>query len=141
MKALLNQLFAALYSSTTLKMVSFAMIGVGNALVDFAVFAFAYKLLNLPIVPSNVLAWLVAVSGSYVMNTMITFRTESGKRLRRSDYLKFVASGILGVCAATTTLVVLSFYVHVFVAKLVSILVSFGANFTMSHFIVFRPRE
>jgi putative flippase GtrA len=75
------------------------------------------------------------------MNTMITFRTESGQILRRIDYLKFVPSGILRVCAATTTLVVLSIYVQVFVAKLVSILVSFGANFTMSHFIVFRPRE
>ena len=60
-------------------MISFAMIGAGNALVDFAVFAFAYKLLELPIVPSNVLAWLVAVSGSYVMNTLITFRHESGR--------------------------------------------------------------
>jgi putative flippase GtrA len=142
MRALLNQLFAALRSRPiTLKMISFAMIGAGNALVDFAAFAFAYKLLELPIVPSNVLAWLVAVSGSYVMNTMITFRTESGQILRRSDYLNFVASGILGVCAATTTLVVLSFYVQVFVAKLLSILVSFGTNFTMSHFVVFRQRE
>ena len=141
MKALLHQLFAALCSPTILKMVSFAMIGVANALVDFGVFAFAYKLLGLPLVPSNVLAWLVAVSGSYVMNTLSPFAHESGQILRRSDYLKFVASGILGVCAATTTLVVLSFYVEVFVAKLVSILVSFGANFTMSHFIVFRPRE
>jgi putative flippase GtrA len=142
MKALLNQLFAALRSRpTTLKMISFATIGVGNALVDFAVFTIAYKLLELPIVPSNVLAWFVAVSGSYVMNTIITFRTESGQILKRSDYLKFVASGILGVCAATTTLVVLALYVQVFLAKLVSILVSFGANFAMSHFIVFRPRE
>jgi putative flippase GtrA len=141
MKALLNHLFAALHSRPiTLKMISFAVVGAGNALVDFGVFAPAYKLLELPLVPSNVLAWLVAVSGSYVMNTMITFRTESGQILRRNDYLKFVASGIVGACAATTTLVVLSYYVQVFVAKLVSILVSFGANFAMSHFIVFRPR-
>jgi putative flippase GtrA len=141
MIALLHQLFAALRSRPiTLKMISFAMIGAGNALVDFGVFAFAYKLLELPLVPSNVLAWLVAVSGSYVMNTLITFRAESGQTLRRQDYLKFVAWGIVGVCAATTTLVMLSYYVQVFVAKLVSILISFGANFSMSHFIVFRPR-
>jgi putative flippase GtrA len=140
MRALLNQLFAALRSRPiTLKMISFAMIGAGNALVDFAVFAFAYKLLELPIVPSNVLAWLVAVSGSYVMNTLITFRHESGRILRREDYLKFVASGILGVFAATTTLVALSYF-EVFVAKLVSILVGFAANFSMSHFVVFRPK-
>ena len=83
MKALLNQLFGALYYPTILKMVSFAMIGVANVLVDFAVFAFAYKLLELPLVSSNVLAWLVAVSGSYVMNTLITFRHESGRILGR----------------------------------------------------------
>ena len=96
MKALLNPLFAALRSPTILKMVSFAMVGVANALVDFGVFAFAYKLLGMPLVPSNVVAWLVAVSGSYVMNTMITFRHESRRVLRRQDYLKFFASGILG---------------------------------------------
>src|SRR4029077_17237518 len=102
MKPLLNQLFAALCSPTILKMVSFAMIGVANALVDFVVFACAYKLLELPLLPSNVVAWLVAVSGSYVMSCMITFRHESGRILRREDYLKFCASGILGVFAATT---------------------------------------
>jgi putative flippase GtrA len=141
MRVLRNQLFAVLCSPTILKMVSFAMIGVANALVDFSVFAFAYKLLGMPLVPSNVVAWLVAVSGSYVMNTLITFRHESGRILRREDYLKFVASGILGVFAATTTLVVLSYFVEVFLAKLVSILVSFAANFSMSHFVVFRRRE
>src|ERR1700704_816945 len=140
MKALFSQVFAALCSPITLKMISFAMIGVANALVDFGVFAFAYKLVEMPLVPSNVVAWLVAASGSYVMNTLITFRHESGQILRRGDYLKFVASGILGVFAATTTLVVLSYFVEVFVAKLVSILVSFAANFTMSHFVVFRPK-
>ena len=139
MKSLLNPLFAALCSPTILKMVSFAMIGVANALVDFGVFAFAYKLLGMPLVPSNVVAWLVAVSGSYVMNTLITFRHESGRILRRKD-LKFVASGILGVFAATTTLVALSYFVEVLVAKLVSILVGFAANFSMSHFVVFRPK-
>ena len=140
MKALFSQVFAALCSPITLKMISFAMIGVANVLVDFGVFAFAHKLLEMPLVPSNVVAWLVAVSGSYVMNTMITFRNESGRIIRREDYLKFVASGILGVSAATTTLVVLSYYVEVFVAKLVSMLVSFAANFTMAHFVVFRPK-
>ena len=133
MKALLNPLFAAFCSPTILKLVSFAMVGAANALVDFSVFAFAYKLLGMPLVPSNVVAWLVAVSGSYVMNTLITFRRESGRILRREEYLKFVASGILGVFLATTTLVALSYFVEVFVAKLVSILVGFAANFSMSH--------
>lgn len=122
------------------KVVSFATIGLGNTLVDLGVFTLAYKVFGLPLVPSNILAWLFAVSGSYAMNTLITFRAESGQILRRKDYLGFVASGILGVIAATTTLVVLSHFMPVIVAKLVSILVSFIVNFAMSHFVVFRSR-
>ncbi|RJF76547.1 GtrA family protein [Rhodopseudomonas palustris] len=122
------------------KLVSFAGIGVINAMVDLAVFTVAYELLKLPLVPANVMAWLVAVSLSYVMNSMITFRTESGRSLNRGAYLSFVASGTLGVATATTTLVVLSHFVSVFAAKLLSIIVSFVVNFSMSHFVVFRTR-
>jgi putative flippase GtrA len=140
MKALLNRLLAALCSPTILKMVSFAVIGTGNTLVDFGVFALAYKVIGMPLVPSNIIAWVVAVSGSYVLNTLLTFRHESGRILRREDYLKFFAAGILGILSATTTLVALSYLVEVFVAKLVSILVGFAANFSISHFVVFRPK-
>ncbi len=122
------------------KLVSFAGIGVINAMVDLAVFTVAYELLKLPLVPANVMAWLVAVSLSYVMNSMITFRTESGRSLNRGAYLSFVASGTLGVATATTTLVVLSHFVSVFAAKLMSIIVSFVVNFSMSHFVVFRTK-
>lgn len=122
------------------KIISFGIIGVGNTVIDLAIFAFAYTVLALPLVPSNVLAWLIAVSCSYVMNTMITFRAESGRVLRRKDYFSFVASGILGVIATTTTLVVLSNFMPVIYAKLLSILVSFVVNFTMSYFVVFRQK-
>jgi putative flippase GtrA len=122
------------------KMVSFGIIGLGNTVIDLAIFSLAYKVLGLPLVPANVLAWMVAVSGSYVMNTMITFRAESGRVLRRKDYFSFVASGILGVIATTTTLVVLSNFMPVLYAKLASILAGFVVNFTMSHFVVFRPK-
>jgi putative flippase GtrA len=122
------------------KMISFGLIGLGNTVVDLAVFTFGYQLLGLGLVPANVLAWLVAVSVSYVMNTLFTFRAESGRVLRRKDYISFVASGVLGVIATTTTLVVLSHFLPVYVAKLASIVASFVVNFTMSHFVVFRPK-
>lgn len=123
------------------KMISFGAIGLGNTVIDLAVFTFAYQVLNLPLVPANVMAWLVAVSASYVMNTSITFRAESGRVLRRKDYLSFVASGVLGVVATTTTLVVLSNFMPVIAAKLGSIVAGFVVNFTMSHFVVFRPKK
>ena len=117
------------------------MVGVVNSLVDYSVFLSAYYLLKLPLIPANVLAWLVAVSGSYVMNCLITFAAESGRQLRWRAYGAFVASGILGVIANTTVLVVASLWLPVPVAKLLAIAASFGVNFSLSHFVVFRTRE
>jgi putative flippase GtrA len=125
---------------TTSKMISFGVIGLGNTVIDFGVFSFAYQVLGLSLVPANVMAWFVAVTCSYVMNTMFTFRAESGRVLRRKDYASFVASGVLGVVATTTTLVVLSHVMPVYAAKLVSIAAGFVVNFTMSHFVVFRVK-
>ena len=124
-----------------LKAASFATVGVVNTLVDLCVFLLSYNLLHLPLIPENVLAWLVAVSGSYVMNCFITFAAESGRRLRWRDYGAFVASGIAGLIANTTTLVVASYWIPVLAAKLLAIAVSFAVNFSLSHFVVFRSRE
>jgi putative flippase GtrA len=139
MERALNQIAAAWRSRTILaKLFSFATIGVLNVVVDFIVFSIAYKLVHLPLVLSNVLAWAVAVSGSYAMNTKVTFGRETGGAFSWKHYLRFAASGVLGVIVATTTLVILSQYTDVFVAKFISILAAFGVNFSMSHFVVFR---
>lgn len=121
-----------------MKVISFALVGVGNTAVDFGIFTLTYKLFELPIVAANVVAWLVAVSGSYVMNTLITFHAETGRVLRIKHYASFIASGLLGMIATTTALVVLSLYIHVMAAKLISILIGFAVNFTMSNLVVFR---
>jgi putative flippase GtrA len=124
-----------------LKAVSFASIGVVNALVDLGLFLLALKHLTASLVVANVLAWTVAVSGSYVMNSFITFAAESGRRLTVKSYFAFVASQALGLVAATTTLVFAAWVMPVLYAKLLAIGVSFLVNFSISHFVVFRkPR-
>jgi putative flippase GtrA len=139
MEFILNKVTEAWRSRTVLaKLMSFASIGVLNVAVDVAVFTIAYKFLQLPLILSNVIAWAIAVTGSYAMNTKITFGRETGGTLRWNHYLRFAASGILGVIIATTTLFVLSHYTSVLIAKLSSIVAAFGTNFSMSHFVVFR---
>ncbi|MCX7320619.1 MAG: GtrA family protein [Hyphomicrobiales bacterium] len=137
----MNALLAWARSPTATKIISFCLIGVANAGVDFGVFSLAYQALNVPIILANVIAWLVAVTCSYVMNTMITFREESGRVLRRRDYLKFVASGFVGMVANTLTLLLLSRFMPVYAAKMGAIFMSFIVNFAMSHFIVFRAAK
>ena len=124
-----------------LKALSFALVGVVNSAVDFSVFTFGYYVLNLPIIAANVCAWAVAVTCSYVLNSQITFAAESGRQLRLKDYTTFFISQIGGLIANTTTVYVLSRFVHVLVAKLLSIGVSFMVNFSLSHFVVFRRRK
>lgn len=146
-----------------LKAMSFAAIGVLNALVDLGVFLLALRYLNpasgpiaavaaisqltgfsdddIELVAANAIAWLVAVTGSYVMNTYVTFAKESGRRLTWRAYLTFAASGVLGWFANTATVLIASRFVPVIVAKILAIGAGFIVNFSMSHFVVFRPRR
>jgi putative flippase GtrA len=146
------------------KAISFALIGVLNVAVDTTVFFLTYSYLTahaatlrpldalaqwcactssdtILLVTSNIIAWGVAVSGSYVMNSFITFAAESGRKLRWLNYGTFVASGILGVIANTAALVAAAQVMPVLPAKGCAILTAFAVNFCMSHFVVFRARR
>lgn len=121
------------------KAISFAAVGAVNTAIDAGVFFLALHVLTSSLVAANVLAWLVAVSCSYAMNSFLTFAAESGRVLRLKDYGRFVASGVAGVCATTLTVVIVAQYLPVWAAKLAAIAVSFTVNFSLTNFVVFRP--
>jgi putative flippase GtrA len=123
-----------------LKAMSFAAVGLVNAAVDFGVFSFAYYFFKLPIVTANLLAWIVAVSGSYVMNSLTTFAHESGRELRAKAYLNFVIAQSAGLLANTLTVLLASYFMPVLIGKVLAIGASFLVNFSLSHFVVFRKR-
>src|SRR5215470_19873845 len=114
-----------------LKAISFALVGVVNTAIDFSVFWTTFIYLHWPLVLANVLAWIVAVTCSYAMNSFITFGPESGRILRWRDYASFAASGVAGMVSSTATLLALSYFIPVLMAKLASILVSFVVNFSL----------
>ena len=95
------------------------------------------------LVVANVISWSVAVTGSYIMNSSITFAAESGRKLGWRAYLTFVVSGIAAGLANTATLLSLRKFCcwPVWLAKAVAILTSFIVNFSLSHFVVFRKRR
>ena len=141
MQNILDRLSVAWHErAIALKVISFALVGVVNTVIDFSIFWTAATYLLWPLVPANVLAWLVAVSFSYAMNSLITFGPESGRILRWRDYATFIASGVAGMVGSTATLFALSYVLPILFAKLISILVSFMVNFSLSHFVVFRKR-
>jgi len=126
--------------AVALKAVSFALVGVVNFAVDFGMFSFAYFYLQWPIIAANLAAWVIAVSGSYVMNSLITFAAESGRQLRLKDYVTFALSQTGGLVVNTTTVFIVSYFIPVLVAKVLAIGASFLVNFSLSHFVVFRRR-
>ncbi len=148
-----------------LKAIVFALIGLVNAVVDYGVFLVARAALDrsppalsafhsladvchcgtatsLSLIAANTVSWIVAVSGSYIMNSSITFAHETGRKLRWRAYAAFVVSGLAGWVANTATLLVAAelFLLPVWLAKLAAVLASFVVNFSLSHFVVFRVR-
>ncbi len=121
----------------------FALIGVVNTCVDFGVFLLALTFLTSSLVAANVLSWTVAVTGSYMMNSFVTFAAESGRRLRWRDYIGFIGSGIAGLVVNTATLLVAAelLLLPIVVAKALAIGASFLVNFSLARFVVFRPRS
>jgi putative flippase GtrA len=148
------------------KAIVFALIGLVNTAVDYSVFLLARAVLaaspaalaavgsfagfcrcgsatTLALVLPNLISWTIAVSGSYVLNSSITFAAESGGRLRWRAYAAFVLTGVFGLLANTATLLIAAevFLLPVWLAKAFSILAAFVVNFSLSHFVVFRARD
>jgi putative flippase GtrA len=138
--------------AVAVKAVSFALVGVVNASVDFGVFSFFYFYLGFPIILANLISWLVAVTGSYVMNSMTTFAAESGRKLRLKSYATFLLAQVAGLIANTATVYLVPKVIGrilgidpalttlVLLGKLLAIGSSFLVNFSLSHFVVFRHR-
>jgi len=147
------------------KAVAFALIGLLNTAVDYGVFLLAREgfehsaaalslfaaladrchcggSTTVLLIAANMTSWIVAVSGSYILNSSITFAAESGRKLRLRDYAAFVASGLAGLVANTAILLFAAqiLLLPVWLAKAFAVLASYVVNFSMSHFVVFRAR-
>jgi putative flippase GtrA len=122
------------------KAINFALVGLVNMVVDFSLFAIGYYVLGWPIIVANVVSWSIAVTGSYVMNSMTTFVAESGGQLRFKDYFGFLVAQSAGLVGNTATVFVASYFIPVWMGKVLAIGVSFLINFSLSHFVVFRRR-
>lgn len=126
--------------AVSLKAISFALVGLVNTAVDATIFFLLLGFATSSLIVANVAAWLVAVTGSYVMNSFTTFSAETGGKLRLRDYAAFLGSGLVAVIATTATVVLAAKFMPVWAAKAIAILVSFVVNFSITHFVVFRPK-
>jgi putative flippase GtrA len=131
------------------KMLSFGVIGVGNGFVNYGVTVGVTVLVLTPLGLAasdpalglaKALGWAVAVSNSYLLNTLFTFARESGGRLSWPTYLRFVASGTVGLAIEVASFLFAVRYLPLSLAAIVPIGLAFVANFAMARLFVFsRP--
>src|SRR4029079_19735369 len=140
---LFNRLLAAWHErALVLKAASFAIVGAMNTAVDVSICSFGYYYLNFQIVLANVVSWSIAVTSSYVLNSLTTFAHESGRQLTMKAYFNYVLAQSAGLVANTATVYVAAFFMPAVIGKLLlATVASFVVNFSLSHFVVFRKRE
>jgi putative flippase GtrA len=103
-----------------------AFIGIGavNTMIDFSAFACLYGLVGLDPVISNVLAFLIAVTNSYVLNTLITFGDRRSTRGTFRSFARFLFVAVISMTVSTAIVHFLSMVMHPLVAKLIAIAAS-----------------
>ena len=122
------------------QLMRFGAVGLVNSAVDVGIFFLALGTVTSSLVVANVIAWIVAVSLSYVLNTRFTF-AEHARPFTLSDYAIFTLTQIGGFLANTGALVLAAPYLPLLAAKILGILAGFLVNFTLARVIVFRaPR-
>lgn len=122
------------------ELLTFCTIGAVNTIVDFAVFFLSIELLEADKVTANITAWFIAVQLSYVMNSRLTFR-EPLQNLNLKALAKFMLTGLIGLIIATASLLILSQFTGLVIAKLVSIAVGLMFNFTLAKHFVFNGKS
>jgi putative flippase GtrA len=123
-----------------LEFLRFGLVGVVNTLIDFVVFVALYRLAGLDPLAANVVAFLTAVSNSYVMNHRWTFH-QSHSALSFSAYLRFVLVNIGGLIIGTLAILSFGRFMPLEIAKLIATAITLLVNFSSSKLLVFTNKS
>ena len=124
-------------------LILYLVFGVLTTAINIAVYALCYRVLRLPNVPSNVVAWILAVLFAFVTNKLYVFESKS---LERGTVLRELLS-FVGARLATGLLDLAVMFVGVdllhgpdLVFKVASNIVVIILNYVFSKLIVFRKK-
>lgn len=118
----------------------FTVVGALNTVIDFAVFYVLYEIFELWFVFAHILAFFVALTNSFVFNSLWTFKNLKRDKLLR-QVSSFVVVGLIGLLFSTVTLFIAELFVHVYVAKVFAMAASFLWNYTGSSIFVFKDKD
>ncbi|MCA8881747.1 MAG: GtrA family protein [Rhodobacteraceae bacterium] len=124
------------------KLGKFSLTGVANTAVDVATFSLFTFGLGLAPVVANVIAYLAAVTNSYLMNRYWTFRHDAPASMGAGRIVLFFALNTLAAGVATGVLYVLiRAGLPTLAAKILSIAVSMAINYVAMRGVIFVNRS
>ena len=119
----------------------FTLVGILNTAIDFSVFFLLHDLMGVYFVIAHVCGFLVALGNSFYFNATWTFNRLDKERWHRQA-LSFALVGVIGMGLSTLTIYIASFFIWVYLAKVLATVVSFGWNYMASFLFVFKvPQE
>ena len=119
----------------------FAVVGVLNTAIDFALFSLLYFLLETPLVIANTLAYCTGVFNSFVWNKYWTFPELSQNKNAIQQLPLFFLLYLVGLGLSNLTITILAEVMPALLAKFFAVGVSFAWNFWSSRRFVFNARR
>ena len=123
------------------EIIVYLIFGVLTTLLNLGCFALCFGVLNIPNVPSNIIAWIVAVVFAFITNKLFVFESRSfeGKVLLR-EFIEFIsarlATGILEIAIMFVSVDVLKGNAYIF--KFITIVIVTVLNYVFSKVIIFK---
>jgi putative flippase GtrA len=124
-------------ASHTRRAAIFIGIGAINTVIDVSAFACFHQLFGLHVIPSNVMAFLIALANSYILNSLITFADRHGGRPAFRSFARFFFVAAIAMTVSTVIVYLLSMLMHPLVAKLIATAASTAINYCGSYWFVF----
>jgi putative flippase GtrA len=82
------------------RFIRFAVVGVSGTIIDFSIFNLLTVLVGLPVIPSSVASFLIAVINNFIWNRQWTY-PESKEKPLADQLLKFSIVSVLGLLIRT----------------------------------------
>lgn len=124
-----------------IRFLKFGAVGVVNTAVDFIVFVTLVRWLHWNPLLANSASYTVAVSNSYVLNLLWTFRKRDGARLGLRSFVIFVSVNSVGFLIGSAVIWKLQSLMMVEAAKLIAIAVTLIWNFFGTKYFVIDRRK
>lgn len=119
--------------------IRFCIVGVVNTAVDFAAFSILFYSLRIDAVPANIVSFGLAMTNSYLLNKVWSFRGNARAMKFPAQYALFVVVSLCGL-AMNTGILVLGMYYQLppLLAKVLGAVIAPVWNFLGYRYLVFR---